>query len=134
MSETTASPELQAATERMMEAYKVYDKAQQNAWTSEAEVARLRILDLAEQIPGMNGMTFECQYEYDDEGGYFRTISCYPTFEDEAADYDQYDFYDYVNAFNAEAICILCGVPTDAYAGETTLEALRRGPVGQPGD
>ena len=35
-------------------------------------------------------MTFETQYEYDDEGGYFRTISCYPTFEeDKDYDYDE---------------------------------------------
>lgn len=127
MSETTVSPLLTVAIARMTEAYKAYDYAQMNAWTAEAEVARLRLLDLAEQIPGMNGMTFECQYEYDDEGGYFRTISCYPTYETDDPVEDPYDFYDHMNGFNGEAICILCGVPTDSYAGEVSLDALREG-------
>lgn len=127
MSETTASPELTQAVERMNAAYKAYQYASDNATNAAAEAARLQLLGLADEIPGLTGMTFETQYEYDDEGGYFRTISCYPTFasDDKEADYDQYYFIDLMQGYGAEPICVLCGVFTDAVQGEITLEQAR---------
>ena len=114
----------EVAKGRMNEAWKLFEYARDNAHQAEAEVARLTLLELADQIPGMDGMTFETQYEYDDEGGYFRTISCYPT-GDGTEDYDGYEFLDLMNGFTPAAICVLCGTPTDADAGEITMEQIR---------
>lgn len=118
---------LHAAEARMNEAYKTFQYAAENANNAAAEVARLNLLKLADEIPGLTGMTFETNYEYDDEGGYFRSLSCYPTFadDDKEADYDQYDFLDTMNGFGAEPICVLCGVHTDSDAGEITMEQVR---------
>lgn len=118
---------LKVAEARMEEAWKAFRYASENANNAAAEVARLTLLKLSDEIPGLTGMTFETQYEYDDEGGYFRTLSCYPTFADDdaEADYDQYDFLDTMNGFGAEPICVLCGVHTDADAGEITIEQAR---------
>ena len=100
---------LKVAEARMNEAYNAFRYASDNAHNAEAEVARLTLLKFADEIPGLDGMTFETQYEYDDEGGYFRTISCYPTFEeDKDYDYDENDFIDLMNGFTAESICVLC--------------------------
>lgn len=117
---------LKVAEGRMNEAYKAFQYASDNAHKAEAEVARLNLLKLADEIKGMDGMTFETQYEYDDEGGYFRTLSCYPTFEeDEDVDYDQYEFFDLMNSFTPEAICLLCEVPGDSTVGQVTLVQAR---------
>ena len=123
MSDTeVGQTELSIAVERMNAAYKAYQYASDGANQAAAEVARLELLRLSGEIPGMTGMTFETQYEYDDEGGYFRSLSCYPTFaSDSEADFDQYDFIDAMNGFGAEPICVLCDVPTDSDQGEITL-------------
>ena len=115
---------LQAAESRMNEAYKTLQYASDNANKAAAEVARLTLLKLADEIPGLTGMTFETNYEYDDEGGYFRSLSCYPTFDDEdmEADYDQYEFMDLMNGCGAEPICVLCEAHTDADTGEITIK------------
>lgn len=124
MSEKEA--QLEVAEARMNAAYKSFQYAAENANNAAAEYARLTLLKLSDEIPGLTGMTFETQYEYDDEGGYFRSLSCYPTFaNDEEADYDNYDFIDLMNGFGAEPICVLCGVHTDADAGEITIEQIR---------
>lgn len=118
--------EMDAARERSNSAYKALQYASDNANKAAAECARLELLRLAGQIPGMNGMTFETSYEYDDEGGYFRTISCYPTFEaGEPADYDQYEFIDLMNGYGPEPICVLCGMYSDADQGEITIEQAK---------
>jgi hypothetical protein len=110
----------------MNAAYQAFQYASDNANKAAAEVARLELLRLAGEIPGMTGMTFETEYEYDDEGGYFRTLSCYPTFaSDSEADFDQYDFIDAMNGFGAEPICVLCDVHTDSAEGEITIEQAR---------
>ena len=73
-------------------------------------------------------MTFETNFEYDDEGGYFRTLSCYPTFatDEQEADYYADDFLDTMNGFGAEPICVLCGVHTDVWTqGKITIEQAR---------
>lgn len=117
---------LEVARARMNEAYKSYQYASDNATNAEAEVARLTLLKLSDEIPGLDGMTFETQYEYDDEGGYFRTLSCYPTFEDDQDyDYDEYEFIDLMNSFTPGSICALCGVPEDASVGQITLVQAR---------
>ena len=127
MSETDVDPGLnivilEVARSRMNEAWKAYQYAFDNAHKAEAEVARLTLLKLADETKGMDGMTFETQYEYDDEGGYFRTLSCYPTFEDDQdGDYDEYEFLDVMNGFTPEAICLLCEVSTDSSVGQITL-------------
>lgn len=115
--------EIEQAVERMNAAYKAYQSASDGANQAAAEVARLELLRLSGQIPGMTGMTFESDYEYNDEGGYFRTISCYPTFAEgvENADFEQWDFIDVMNGFGAEPICVLCDVLTDSDQGEITL-------------
>ena len=118
---------LEVARGRMNEAYKSFQYASDNATKAEAEVARLTLLKLAGEIKGLDGMTFETQYEYDDEGGYFRTLSCYPTFEeDEDYDYDEYEFIDLMNGFTPEAICRLCDVPGDSSIGPARPHSSRR--------
>lgn len=42
-----------------------------------ADWARLTLLALAEKHPGVTGFTFETDWEYDDEGGYFPTVSIF---------------------------------------------------------
>ena len=128
MSDTeVGQTELSIAVERMNAAYKAYQYASDGANQAAAEVARLELLRLSGEIPGMTGMTFESDYEYNDEGGYFRTISCYPTFAEDAeiADFEHWDFIDAMNGFGAEPICVLCDVSTDSGQGEITLAQAR---------
>lgn len=110
----------------MNNAWKAYQYASDNAQKATAEVARLTLLKLAGENPGMDGMTFETEYEYDDEGGYFRTLSCYPTFEeDQDYDYDDLEFNDLMNTFTPESICVLCDVPSDETTGQITVVQAR---------
>ena len=88
---------------------------------------RLTFLKFVDKYPGVIGFTFETEYEYDDEGGYYRTANMYPVFADNTPIVDEYDFLDQVrDGASVEAICILCGVdPDDGHEGEVTVAQAR---------
>ena len=120
---------LKEAVERMTRAHSTFRTARDEMNAAEAEVLRLQFLAFVDEHPEVTGFTFETEYEYDDEGGYYRTASMYATYEDKVG-LDEIDGYDFVDAVrdgaSIEAICILCGVdPDDGHEGEVTVAEAR---------
>lgn len=118
--------ELDAALERMNLLCRTSQEAVEAANAGVAEVARLSLLKLAETMPGLGGLAYSTDYEYDDEGSYFRTVTVYPLEEGSYGDFDD-EFSDDMSAFGVEALALLCGVSEDAVEGQVTLaEAQER--------
>ena len=123
------STTMDAARERAEALDQAWRKARTEALNAWAELARLDLIRLAEENPLIGGLTFETSYEYDDEGGYFRTVNTYPltsgpTEEDPDPDWD---FHDTFSTYGPEVVCILAGLDEDAEAGQITLaEAKER--------
>ena len=119
------------ARERALELDKVWREAQTKALNAWAELARLDLIRLAEENPLIEGMTFESSFEYDDEGGYYRSVNPYPltsSGEEGAvyADVDpDWDFHDTFYQYGHEVLCILCGVDEDADSGSITIAEAR---------
>lgn len=44
-----------------------------------AEYVRCRLVEIADSEPAINGFSFDVEYEYNDEGGYFPVASIYPS-------------------------------------------------------
>ena len=82
--------ELEFAQERLNTATNISLAASHVEAKARAEVARLSLLKLVEKYPATQAFTLEVSYEYDDEGGYFPTVSVYAEvdekFEYEIAD------------------------------------------------
>ena len=111
--------------ERVSAAIKNFHAAQEELNRSLAESARLLLLEFAEENENIKGLTFESEYQYDDEGGYFLTDSVYvlsdtglEEFDDEFSDAFSYEF-------GHEALAVLCGVSTDSYEGRITIKEAR---------
>jgi hypothetical protein len=98
----------------------VAELASTRAW---AEVARLELLEFAEESPTVIGLSFESEYEYDDEGGYFLSTSVYPLVNEGLADpeWDPYEFSDKFQGYGHNALAMLCAVDPDAREGQVTL-------------
>lgn len=119
--------ELELAIEVMQGTGKTWEEAHRNAIQAEAEVIRLLLLDYAKEHPSkIKGFSFECEYQYDDEGGYFKSNSVYPLVSDCTADIiDEYEFTDMLNGYSQEALALVCGVHSDSFSGECTVEQAR---------
>lgn len=112
------------ARERMQRAFEAFRTAEEKANEAAAEVARLCLLNLAEERPGIKGLSFESEYQYDDEGGYFQTATTYPLVEEGSTeDFDDV-FMDEMN-FDVATLAVLCGVHPDTGEGQITIEEAR---------
>lgn len=111
--------------ERVTRASQRFFDAQKELYKALAEQARLELLNQATEDERIVGLTFTTEYEYDDEGGYFRSDTVYPVVNDtDYADFD-YEFGDLFQQYGHEALCVLCGVDTESFAGEITIEQAR---------
>lgn len=126
---TAIEDAVKVATEEMVKA----DRARERADTFWAEVARLTLIEWAEKDKRITGLTFESEYEYDDEGGYFLSVNAYPATDGDALELDDYDFHDNFAQFGHASLAILCGVSPDTMDGEVTVEQARERRF-QPGD
>jgi len=119
--------ELELATEVMNGAWRTASEAQRNAYSAEAEVVRLLFLDYASEHPTkIKGFSFESEYQYNDEGGYFISTSVYPCTTECTADIiDDYELTDILGGHSREALALVCGVDEDSFAGECTLQQAR---------
>lgn len=119
---------VELAHKRMTVTYETSRVAQEEAVKAEAEYLRLCLLGYAETNPSVAGLSYQCEYQYDDEGGYFRTISFYPLVTDGdgyfEGDFDM-DFADEWGGFTPESVCLLCGDKSDAWEGQVTLAEAR---------
>lgn len=128
------APRVRAASER-------FAAAQKELYNALAEQCRL---DLIEYIDGHNkgvddeysdederqerkieGLTFESEYQYDDQGGYYLYDSVYPIVDDASVADDLYDFGDFFQGYGHEALCILCGEATDSFSGSIFIDKAR---------
>jgi len=119
--------ELDLATEVMNGAWKTASEAQRNAYSAEAEVVRLIFLDYASKHPTkVKGFSFESEYQYNDEGGYFVLTSVYPCTTECSADViDDYELTDILNGYSREALALVCGESQDSFMGECTVKQAR---------
>ena len=127
MSTTEQSPELEAAEERANAATKAFQEATtavNNAW---AEHARLTLLKLSEEHPELQGLSFETSYEYDDEGGYYASVSVYPLIDGDILEigWNDYELEDEFSGYGHDVIATLCGVHTEQMSGQITLVEAR---------
>lgn len=122
------SATMDAARERALQLDKTWRELRDHALIAWAELARLDLIRLAEENPAIVGMTFESDFEYDDEGGYYLTVNPYPLTSSGGEDPDpDWDFHDVFYQYGHEVLCVLCGVDEDARSGQITLaEAKER--------
>lgn len=123
-----STAEIDTARQRMGSAFQACRYATEKANQAAAEVARLTLLKLAGEMERLTGFRFESEYQYDDEGGYFRSVTVYPAFEGDEPDYDSdypYEFEDEMNSFGSEAIAVLCGLPPEADNGQITIKEAK---------
>lgn len=114
---------LEQAQERLTSAWLANQATHDEAVNASAEWARLRLLEISEQDgdDGPTGLRFSTEYCYDDEGGYFESISvALLDAEGEDIDYD-----DALESCGPEAIRRLCGCVEGADEGEITVAEAR---------
>lgn len=115
------SARLDFAVERTKAAGEAYAKARDVLDAAEAEELRVRLCDLADEH-GIVAFSYETNYEYDDEGSYFPSVSMRgATADDEEMAEDA--VYDAANDVSHRAVDLLFGSERD---GEITIEQLRR--------
>jgi hypothetical protein len=75
----------------------------------------------------VKGFTFESEYQYNDEGGYFVSTVVYPVVSECTSVNleDDYELQDTLGSYNREALALLCGVMEDAFAGSCSVEQAR---------
>ncbi len=112
--------ELELATGVLAGAWKTANEAMRNATQAEAEVVRLTFLDYAARKPKVKGFSFESEYQYNDEGGYFVSTSVYPLVTCNNFD-DDYELMDLLNGYSQGAIAMVCGEHSDQFSGECTV-------------
>jgi len=111
------------ATERMNDNWQHFRVAEENAFKATAEVARLSFLRFVDANPEVTEMVIDVEFNYDDEGGYYRSVSCYTGVQEID---DGYDFYEEMSSFRPEALCILCGLAPDWTGdGKITVQEAR---------
>jgi len=121
---------MDAARERAIELDGVWREARTNAFNAWAELARLDLLRVAEEKPAITGLRFEAHYEYDDEGGYYMSVTAYPLGADDP-DLDEddldphYEFAETFEQYGHEILCVLCGLTEEASEGQITVAEAR---------
>lgn len=113
---------IEAARERCTRTWTAFTKTKELAERAEAELARLVLLELAAGDSDLRGIKFESHYEYDDEGGYFRTTSVYGLY-DENGPVEAY--LEEMEGFSLEALALLCEAGVDTDEGRVTIEQAR---------
>lgn len=83
--------EMENANARLSVAVSNAATAMQMEVAARADWARLSLLKLAEEHPGVLGFSFSTEWEYDDEGGYFPVANIYAEYD---PDSDQGDIDD----------------------------------------
>ena len=115
---------IETALAREAAAWRVYKAAHEEANNASAEWARLQLIALSEDEqlePAVVGLRFTTEYCYDDEGGYFDSLSvALLDAEGDDIDYDS-DF----EGVGTDAIRRLCGVPDGADEGSITVAEAR---------
>lgn len=117
---------LEDTQQRLTAAWKIHTRAYEEATNAGAELARLLLIKAGEDEqadPRVAGLRFTTEYCYDDEGGYFDSLSVALLDEEESdIDYDG-EF----ESIGPEAIRRLCGVAEGADSGQITVaEAQER--------
>jgi hypothetical protein len=114
--------DLQTAQERLNVTLKASFDASQNAAAAAAEWARLALLEVVDQYPQVVRFTFGVGYEYDDEGGYFPSVSIYPEYADGDHNFEVEDeMIEIENSLDPDAVAILAGPDL----GPRTIAELR---------
>lgn len=100
---------IEAATDRLNAAWGVLNAATETAAAAGAELARLTLLETEHAV----SLTWEEEYQYDDQGGYFSTCSTVITFNDGKEEWEDYEG-EIEHMCTKEALVLLCGgVPGD---------------------
>lgn len=126
--EAVAPTEIERARERSAAAHKELSAAMEASRQADAEHLRLAFLAIVDEFPSkIKGLSFDSEYCYDDEGGYFISDSVYPLEGECTAEVEGWDPYvlEDLNGWGHEALCVLCGVHTESFAGQITVAEAR---------
>jgi len=113
--------ELTIAQERLNATGRAFTDAQEAHLNACTEWARLSLIASAALPDGVVGARFSTEYCYDDEGGYFDTVSV--SLLD--ADGEDIDYDSELESCGPEAIRRLCGAPEGADSGQITVAEAR---------
>jgi hypothetical protein len=124
------------ALQRCEALWKLASSATTTAALAEAEWLRLKVLELADTHPGLRAISLTTESVYDDEGGYYDTVSTGATVDAEAPGQEQaYEddgdpeealMEDQITPECAQAIAGALGLEDDGDGGiEVTVAQLR---------
>lgn len=81
--------EMVRAYARLYGADDVYRAAERAVTAQAATVLKLELTRILDEHAGISGFRYDSEFCYDDEGGYFRTISLYPEMDQLASEEDE---------------------------------------------
>ncbi len=116
-------------SERANQAYKALAEAQKACDLAEAEDLRRRLVDVAAEFSQrgspITSISVSIESEYDDEGGYYPSVSAYVEFVNDN-DLSEDDYLDEGGEWGQRAWNTLMGNDPESYeGGEITVEKLK---------
>lgn len=112
-------------------------KATERYYKTQAQIGRIMLLQIAEKFPLVTGFSFEAEYEYDDEGGYYWSARIRPESEThdlenvQSEDDDERSLKDEIEEDHLydvrleEGDAMLIFETESSFEGEVTLDELR---------